>query len=223
MQRAEAAQEAIAEQKALAAAGADACEGGGESEVGLMSVSELKEEIIALGGNAEGCFERGEVEEKLLQARVGGSVRWAREDRQGGEGESGNGGEEEDPDGAEDETSIDVQGMLEKAKKKRLAKMVKKKAADVPGGGDEDEEAGQEREGRRSGATQKENTKAKVREQGEKLGGLDADAEDTELQEEGAAPGVRMCVCVCVCCASTYHLHVCRHVPFVIVCVCVKV
>ena len=53
--------------------------------MGLMSVSELKEEIIALGGNAEGCFERGEVEEKLLQARVGGSVRWAREDRQGGE------------------------------------------------------------------------------------------------------------------------------------------
>ena len=51
-----------------------------------MSVAQLKEEIAALGGSVDGCYERGEVEEKLREVRQGGTVRWKAASETGVEG-----------------------------------------------------------------------------------------------------------------------------------------
>lgn len=97
----------------------------------------------ALGGSAEGCYERGEVEAKLLDARQGGTVRWQRlqaaderpEADQGLRADSAT--ENVTKDLGEDEGEDiqaqlggqleDIQAQLTRARQKKAQKLAKKK------------------------------------------------------------------------------------------------
>ena len=50
--------------------------------VSEMTAKELKDELAALGGSAEGCYERAEIEARLLEARRAHGARHSSQDRQ---------------------------------------------------------------------------------------------------------------------------------------------
>ena len=112
-------------------------------QVEFMSVAQLKEEIAALGGSVDGCYERGEVEEKLREVRQGGTVRWKASSETGVEGSAadqmpGGAGEEEEEEEEGEEEEEDIHAQMMRARQKRAQKQARRKG--FAGGSLQDED-----------------------------------------------------------------------------------